>query len=103
MRFPNITDELGEAVELTEEALPTASAAPRPEGAAGGVRGNQERTEPGGTRLAPCTPEASGDLFYSACRRYSSALEASLYGDNIPTAVYDTVIDLSDEESRAAS
>ena len=34
-----------------------------------------------------------GDLFYAACRRYSSALEASLYGDNIPTAVYDTVID----------
>ena len=94
MRFPNITDELGEAVELTEERYYRFSRSPdrrvRRE-AFEGIHGTYGTWR--NALGAMYSGSVKGDLFYATCRRYSSALEASLYGDNIPTAVYDTVID----------
>lgn len=44
------------------------------------------------TLAAAYAGNVKGDVFYSKCRKYSSALEMSLSGDNIDTKVYDNLI-----------
>ena len=34
-----------------------------------------------------------GDIFYANARRYRDTLEMSLFGDDVPTCVYDNVVD----------
>jgi oligoendopeptidase F len=94
MRFPRITDELGEEIELTEERyyrLSRSTDRRVRKDAFEGIHGTYEAFR--NALGAMYSGSVKGDLFYSACRRYPSALDASLYGDNIPASVYDTVID----------
>lgn len=45
------------------------------------------------TLAATLTASVKGDVFAARARGFSSSLEASLYGDNVPVAVYDALIE----------
>jgi len=45
------------------------------------------------TLAATYSGNVKGDVFYAKCRKYKSALEMSLSGDNIATKVYDSLIE----------
>ena len=94
MTFPLVTDEKGEEVELSEERYYVLSRSrdrrvrqEAYEGLLGTYRKYQNALG------ALYSGSVRGDVFYAKSRRYASSLAASLDADNIPTSVYDNVID----------
>lgn len=50
------------------------------------------------TYASALSGSVKGDVFYARVRKYPSALEASLFSDNVPVSVYDSLIDAVHEK-----
>ena len=93
LKFPLIKDAEGEEVELTHGRylgfIESRDRRVRKEAFTGL---HQTYRKFRNTLTATLNAGVKRDIFYTRVRRYSSALEAALDGDNIPTQVYDTLI-----------
>lgn len=93
LKFPEITDEVGNKVALTEERyskfIHSKDRRVREE-AFKALFGTYSKVK--NTIGALYSGSVKKDLFYAAARKYASPLEQALDADNIPTAVYDTVV-----------
>ena len=98
MKFPDIRDEKGEAVSLTEAGYGTF------------IRSGDRRVRKdaftalfetykgfGATLAATYAGSVKGDLFTARARGFDTAVEASLFPDEIPLAVYDNLISVIHE------
>jgi len=93
MKFPTIRNEKGEDVELTHgryiQFLESRNREVR-ENAFKAMYATYAKQK--NTLAATLSANVSKNLFYAKARKYPSALEASLYGDNIPKDVYTNLI-----------
>jgi oligoendopeptidase F len=93
MRFGSVRDEDGLERPVTQSSL--SSFLMRRDGR---VRREafeafyKEITEHRFTLAASLANSVRGDVFYARARNHASALEASLFSDDVPTAVYDNLI-----------
>ncbi|MCC3375602.1 oligoendopeptidase F [Cohnella sp. REN36] len=93
MKFPKVKNEKGEEVELTHgryiQFLESRDRDVRREAfkAMYDTYGKWRNT-----LAATLNANVTKNLFYANARRYPSALEMSLFGDNIPKSVYDNLI-----------
>lgn len=93
MRFPEITGEEGEKVQLSEGRYRSFIMSPDRkvrEEAFKGLFGtyNQYRN----TFAATLGGSVKKNVFYAKTRKYNTTLESALEGDNVPQAVYDNLI-----------
>ncbi|WP_127585434.1 oligoendopeptidase F [Paenibacillus koleovorans] len=93
LKFPKIKNEKGEEIELTHgryiQFLESPSREVR-ESAFKAVYSTYAKQK--NTLAATLSANITKNLFYSKARKYPSALEATLYGDNIPVSVYTNLI-----------
>ncbi|UHA72589.1 oligoendopeptidase F [Paenibacillus sp. 481] len=93
MKFPKIKNEAGEEVELTHgrysQFLESRDRGVR-ERAFEAVYGTYRKQR--NTIAATLSANVTKNLFYAKARKYPSALEMSLFGDNIPKEVYTNLI-----------
>ncbi|HYH02723.1 MAG TPA: oligoendopeptidase F [Bacillota bacterium] len=95
LKFPEITDENGEKVELTKGRFSRFLESKD-------RRVRQEAfetlystyTQYRNTLGATLNASVRSDVFYAKARRFDSALQASLDNDNVPVAVYDRLIEV---------
>jgi len=93
IKFPEITDDEGDRVTITHgnyiQLMESHDRTVRMEAFKGlyHTYGKQKNT-----LAALLNASVKKDIFYSRVRNYSSALEASLDEDNVPTSVYDSLI-----------
>lgn len=93
MRFPDITDENGNKVQLSEGRYRSYIMSP-----VRSVREESFKTLFGtynqyrNTFAATLNGNVKKNIFYAKTRKYNSVLESSLEGDNVPLAVYDNLI-----------
>lgn len=100
MKFPVVTDETGEKIELSEERYYKLSRSRNRrvrKAAFEGLFGTYSKYR--NTFSALYQGSVRGDLFYSKSRKYSSCLLASLHSDNVPECVYGNVITCADENA----
>ncbi|MDR1977251.1 MAG: oligoendopeptidase F [Synergistaceae bacterium] len=93
MKFPTITDENGQDVELTEERYYKLSRGKDRNVRKAAFEGIHNTY--GAYRNAIGTLYAGsvkGDIFYSKARKYADSLDAALFPDNVPETVYDNVV-----------
>jgi len=94
MKFPKIKNEKGEEVELTHgryiQFLESRNREVR-ESAFKAMYATYAKQK--NTLAATLSANVTKNLFYAKARKYPSALEASLFGDNIPKDVYTNLID----------
>ena len=98
MKFPVITDESGEKVELTEERyykLNRSKVRRIRKAAFEGLFGTYSKYR--NTFGALYQGSVRGDVFYSKSRKYPSCLEASIHSDNVPKHVYANVINCANK------
>ncbi len=94
LKFPVITDESGQKVELTKGNYIQFM-----ESAAGRVRKEAFETlyntyqKQINTWAATLNASVKADVFFAKTRRYSSAIESSLDDDKVPLKVYDSLIE----------
>lgn len=94
IRFPSIIDEKGNEVEVTKARHQRFM-----ESSDRRVREDSYRALYGAyagwtnTLAATLSTAVKRNLFYARARKYNTALDAALDGDNIPPAVYDNVVD----------
>jgi len=93
MKFPKIKNENGEEVELTHaryiQFLESRNREVR-KSAFEAMYATYAKQK--NTLAATLNANINKNLFYARARKYPSALEASLFGDNIPVDVYDNLI-----------
>jgi oligoendopeptidase F len=93
IKFPTVTDEEGKSVELTKGNfsvfMRSANRQVRQEAYQKFYQTYQQWTN---TLSASLSGAIKRDIFYARARKYHSALEAALDSDNIPTQVYENVI-----------
>lgn len=93
MKFPKVKNEKGEEIELTHgryiQFLESRDRSVR-EAAFKAVYDTYGKWR--NTLAATLNANVTKNLFYANARHYDSALEMSLFGDNIPTSVYDNLI-----------
>jgi oligoendopeptidase F len=93
LKFPKVKDENGEEIELTQgryiQFLESKSRDVRREAfkAMYDTYGKMKNT-----LASTLSANVNKNIFYSRARKYPSALEMSLYGDNIPKEVYTNLI-----------
>ncbi|KGK89715.1 oligopeptidase PepB [Desulfosporosinus sp. HMP52] len=93
LKFPNITDESGDSIELTKGNFIQFMESQKQE-----VRKEAFQTLYGtyakqrNTWAATLNSSIKSDVFYAKARHYPSALEASLDDDRVPLKVYDSLI-----------
>lgn len=93
MSFGNIRDDRGQEIELTQSSF--SSLLQRPDRA---VRKNafdafyKEFSEHRYTLASALSSSVKADVFLAKARNYPSALEASLFIDDVPTSVYERLI-----------
>jgi oligoendopeptidase F len=94
MKFPKIKNDKGEEVELTHgryiQFLESRNREVR-ENAFKAVYSTYAKQK--NTLAATLSANVAKNQFYAKARKYPSALEGSLYGDNIPKEVYTNLID----------
>ncbi|WP_028546329.1 oligoendopeptidase F [Paenibacillus taiwanensis] len=93
MKFPKIKNEKGEEVELTHGSYVQFLENRNPEirkAAFEAVYATYRKQR--NTIAATLSANVTKNLFYARVRKYPSALEMSLYGDNIPKDVYTNLI-----------
>ncbi len=94
LRFGTIVNEKNETIELSNATFTSILLSPSRE-----VRQKAfeqyyaEFTEHENTLAATLAGSVHTDVYYAKARNYSSALEASLFPDNVPTSVYDNLIE----------
>lgn len=93
MKFPTITDESGEKIELSEERYYKLSRSKNRRVRKAAFEGLfAAYSKYRNTFGALYQGSVRGDIFYSKSRKYTSCLEASLHSDNVPELVYENVI-----------
>lgn len=93
IKFPDIQDENGDTVELTEERWYRYSRSPKREvrhDAFMGIHGTYEKFR--NSIAALYSGSVKGDIFYSRARKYDNSLDMALFSDNVPESVYDNVV-----------
>ena len=94
MTFGSLTDDRGKVVELTQSSFSSLLQRPDRE-----VRKTafhkfyDEFTAHRYTLASSLASSVKGDVFLAKARNYPSALESSLFPDNVPVAVYDSLIE----------
>jgi|SRR5690554_1338385 len=94
MSFPEITDEDGEKVELSHGRFIKFMQSKERQvrrGAYEAMYTTYDKFK--NTLAASLNSKIKGGIFFTKARGFDSALEASLFEDNIPVSVYDNVID----------
>ncbi len=95
IKFPKITDENGDSIELTKgnfiKFLESKERRVRKEAFEGLYESYGKLKN---TLSATLISSVKKDVFYSKVRKYNSALEASLDDDNIPVSVYENLINV---------
>jgi oligoendopeptidase F len=93
MTYGTVTDEDGATVELTQGRYTKFMRSPyRPLREESFNKLHATYTAHRNTCASLFAANVKGDLFYARARKYPSALEAALYGDNIPVSVYTNLI-----------
>jgi oligoendopeptidase F len=93
LKFGTVTDAQGQAVELSHASYSSLLYSPDRE-----VRKNafhayyKQFAAHAHTFAASLNASAQGDIYYARVRNYPSALEASLFPDEVPPSVYDNLI-----------
>lgn len=93
LKFGEITDDQGQSQALTNASFSFFLQSPSRE-----VRKNafhqyySEFRDHENTLAATLAGSIHGDVYYAKARNYPSALESSLFADNVPTSVYDNLI-----------
>jgi oligoendopeptidase F len=94
VKFPNITDENGETIELTKGRYSALMKSSNREVRKAAWQANYETYENWKNTLAAnLAAEVKTDIFYARSRNYNSALEAALDQDNLPVEVYTNLVD----------
>ena len=94
LKFPDVRDETGSAVELTEERYYRLSRSPDRSVREAAFLGIHETYGSFRNAIgALYAGSVKGDIFYARARRYRDCLEMALFGDNVPVRVYDNVVD----------
>ena len=94
MKFPTIKNEEGQDVEITHaNYIPLMMSADRSvrRNAYEALYGTYKKF--GSTIAAIYSGSVQSDLFYARAAKFDSSIEASLYPDQIPLAVYDSLIE----------
>ena len=94
MTFGTVRDDRGQEIELTQSSF--SSLLQRPDRTVRKEAFQKFYTEFTAHRYTLASSLASsikGDVFLAKARHYSSAREASLFADNVPVAVYDSLIE----------
>ncbi len=93
LKFPDVRDEKGDTVELTEERYYRLSRSPDRSVRRAAFLGIHETYASFRNAIgALYSGSVKGDLFYSRARRHGDSLAMALFGDNVPTRVYDNVV-----------
>jgi len=93
LRFGTVTDERGQPLELTHATYVTLLHSPSREVRAAAFHQYYRQYEAHRHTLAATLAGAiQRDVFYARARNFRSSLEAALFADNIPLAVYDNLI-----------
>jgi len=93
LKFGTVRNEKGEEIELSNATFSTLLNSPKR-----GVRKNAfdryyaQFASHENTLAAMLTGSIQKDIYYAKAKGYPSALEASLFADNMPTTVYDNLI-----------
>lgn len=94
LKFPNVKDEHGNDVELTQgryiQFMESKDRDVR-KGAFKAMYATYDKLK--NTIAATLNANVNKNIFYARVRKYPSALEMSLYSDNIPPSVYDNLIE----------
>jgi oligoendopeptidase F len=94
LKFGNVKDERGQWVELTHSSFSALLHSPKRS-----VRKTafhklyQEYADHQYTLAATLNGSIQRDVYYARARNFNSALEASLFPDQVPVAVYDSLVD----------
>ncbi len=96
IKFPNVKDDDGNEVELTDgrysQLLQSTNREVR-KAASDAYNDTYLKYQNG---LAACLASSvNGDVFYTRARKYNTCLERALDGDNIPTVVYNNLIEVA--------
>jgi oligoendopeptidase F len=98
IKYPSVKDEQGNEVELTKERyskfLESTDRRLRKDAADAYNHAYLAYLNALGADLAGSITK---DIFYARARKYGSSLEAALYGDNIPTQVFDNLVTTVDQ------
>ena len=96
IKFPYIKDENNEEIEITHgrysKILESRDRRVREDGFKG-LLGTYEKYK--NTYSAMVSANVKNQIFYAKMRKFPSAMEASLFEDNIPVEVYNTLIDVT--------
>ncbi|XID96120.1 oligoendopeptidase F [Paenibacillaceae bacterium WGS1546] len=93
LKFPKVKDESGEEVELTHGRYIQFLESKNRDVRRDAFKAMYETYgKMRNTIAATLNANITKNLFYAKARRYPSALEMSLFGDNIPQSVYDNLI-----------
>jgi oligoendopeptidase F len=93
LRFGTVANEHGEDIELTNASFTSLLISPVRE-----IRKNAfhkyyaEFSDHENTLAATLAGSVHTDVYYARARKYSSALDAALFPDNVPISVYDNLI-----------
>ncbi|MBR6498275.1 MAG: oligoendopeptidase F family protein, partial [Clostridia bacterium] len=94
IRFPEIKNEKGEKVRLTSSNyIPFMMNPDRNVRKAAFTALYETYKSFSATIPALYAGNVNGDIFYARARKHPGALEAALFGDNIPVSVYDSLIE----------
>ena len=94
IRFPEIQDEEGESVELSQGRFIKYMQSGNRDVRRGAYEAMYKTYGQFKNTLASSlNSKIKGGMFFAKARNYKSVLEASLFDDNIPVSVYDNVID----------
>jgi oligoendopeptidase F len=94
MTFGSLTDDRGKVVELTQSSFSSLLQRPdREVRKAAFHKFYDEFTAHRYTLARSLASSVKGDVFLAKARNYPSALESSLFPDNVPVAVYDSLIE----------
>lgn len=93
LKFGQVTNEHGEAVDLTNASFSALLISPQRQVRKQAFHQYYEQFGAHeNTLAATLSGSIHADVYYARARNYPSALESSLFGDNVPIAVYDNLI-----------
>ena len=99
--FPNIIDENGDSIELTEERWYKLSRSKNREvrkNAFIGIYGTYSKYQHAISALY--SGSVKGDIFYSQARKYKNSLDMALFAENVTENVYNNVVDTAKKYSQ---
>ncbi len=93
LKFGNVNNEEGQSIELTHASFAALLNSPKRSVRRTAFKNSTSSTTRTGIRSPrPSRARSSRDVYYARARNFSSALEASLFPDRVPAAVYDNLV-----------